>query len=636
MPDSEQHSEVAVGIERVRDLIGSEGELWDRFSEAMSLAWSLFTDDIYTPIVVSAKAKVWHCHSVESYIDQLVIDPSGLYNNCFVPTPKEALYLVSAGWLHDIGGVDGIFSEDHEKDSENHERYAEIIDECHLRTRKYIVEHWWDYQHWAEEDKFVLSRLCAFHKRDRPLDELQKDFEERFDNKTSQRLTTLAAISRLADACSECEICPPEDLMNLYSRVYDYEDTVCKWRQTRLFEKIVFNRSSRCIELEGLCPEKRNYNVGLLDLGGIVGLMKTDLNSRLSQVQNYIKPYNNLNFNKVSCRIRYDIDGETEISIEEKYLNNWPYLVASPRNTLEISRAVIQCLCFALQQDISKIKEIETQKKAGHAFTMLQHIPALRPEHFLIVNLCRAVGDELSKDPYSASHLKKIINDLHAIILGIISSANSTAQCVLGNAINEGDVLFVYGYCEIVANFLKMLKNNNGKEIDKIFVIKYNEDGPESLLGVTLDDENRKMRELARHLEFSDVKSLEVKEIPKTIRKVGERNRCQVLLGASGVIEGYGYCCKKGSELIVTLAHGLKKMVNENVSVVMFADPMRRIGGAMHKEDNNQVVQDCSGKETEGITIISEELLCSGVIDVVLEEYVDVVADGNLNNANMH
>jgi hypothetical protein len=49
-----------------------------------------------------------HCQALENYADQIIWGSGALGPNDFLPTAEEAMYLLSAIWLHDIGMLYGI------------------------------------------------------------------------------------------------------------------------------------------------------------------------------------------------------------------------------------------------------------------------------------------------------------------------------------------------------------------------------------------------------------------------------------------------------------------------------------------------------------------------------------------------
>ena len=81
-----------------------------RVDEALRLARGLFEEGHgFVPLPYFTPHKESHAEAVEKILDQIIWGGGQLGDRDFVPTPEEAMYLVSAAWLHDIGMMYGIF-----------------------------------------------------------------------------------------------------------------------------------------------------------------------------------------------------------------------------------------------------------------------------------------------------------------------------------------------------------------------------------------------------------------------------------------------------------------------------------------------------------------------------------------------
>ena len=52
-----------------------------------------------------------HCHGVEDLLNRIIFPPELNPDDprMLVPTPEEAMYLLAAAWVHDIGMIYGLF-----------------------------------------------------------------------------------------------------------------------------------------------------------------------------------------------------------------------------------------------------------------------------------------------------------------------------------------------------------------------------------------------------------------------------------------------------------------------------------------------------------------------------------------------
>lgn len=104
----------------------------------------------------------------------------------------ERFYLINSAWLHDLGMIKQSNGEDSKKGGE------EIRDNHHIRSEKFIVEHFAKLQLF-ESEVSILGTLAYYHRRRCPIDECP-ELIKIIDHKDTIRVRLLAAYLRLADA----------------------------------------------------------------------------------------------------------------------------------------------------------------------------------------------------------------------------------------------------------------------------------------------------------------------------------------------------------------------------------------------------------------------------------------------------
>jgi hypothetical protein len=141
-----------------------------RFEEAKRLAQSIFDGgDKYVPLPYFTKHDASHCAAIEKYLNQIIWGGGKPGQHDFAPTAEEAMYLLSAAWLHDIGMIYGLFENEDPNDLQDYNRVEELRDEHELRTIRYIHDIWKAGCTWEEDEKTWLTNICAFHRRRYPI-----------------------------------------------------------------------------------------------------------------------------------------------------------------------------------------------------------------------------------------------------------------------------------------------------------------------------------------------------------------------------------------------------------------------------------------------------------------------------------
>ena len=127
-----------------------------RFEEAEALAKRIFDPDSgRVPLPYFTEHGEEHCKYVEQYLSDIIWGEKEDSRFDFDPTPEEAMYLLSAAWLHDIGMMYGIFDGEVSEHLQDDATVASLREGHEHRTAKYIHEKWKkrDGCGWSDKEK---------------------------------------------------------------------------------------------------------------------------------------------------------------------------------------------------------------------------------------------------------------------------------------------------------------------------------------------------------------------------------------------------------------------------------------------------------------------------------------------------
>ena len=265
----------------LREMVNRNSTFAQRFGEAERLAKSLSTRDDCIPLPYFTTHDETHSEAIEKYLNKIIWGTEeenlslGEYD--FEPTPEEAMYLLSAIWLHDIGMMYGIREGEDPSDLKDLAKVMELRRDHDLRGVRYIHEVWKFECNWEPDEKNWLSDICAFHRRHRPIGTFKPGrVVSKYDGKPV-RLVILAALLRLADACHEDLSRAPGKLFALYISLGMPMESAVHWEKAKLITAIDFDHKNRRILLTGQCPPKFDFGLGAFDLGEIIEIVRRDI-----------------------------------------------------------------------------------------------------------------------------------------------------------------------------------------------------------------------------------------------------------------------------------------------------------------------------------------------------------------------
>lgn len=535
----------------LRDMVKLDKRCMQKFSEAEVLAKSLFDrpECVFLPYFTPHDAS--HCKAIERYLDWIIWgtqdEPLALGRNDFRPTPEEAMYLLSATWLHDIGMMYGIRDGEDASELTNSTKVMELRREHEFRAVKYIHEVWKLNCTWAEDEKAWLTNICAYHRRHRLISTFDPiEVISKYDQRPI-RLVVLAALLRLADACHEDQSRAPGSLMELYKSLGMPQEVAIHWETAKLITGVHFDHTKRRITLTAYCPSEFNFNdLGIFDLGEIVELARQDVQEELQSVQQVLLPHPNTYLGEVKHVIYHPDPSYSGMDEEKQYLALWPYLLDKPTGSTEAGAALAQMLIFALT-----IARKKGDIKKGWDDTLrpiMNKTQESRPLDFVIRNLCRGVMNVLSKISPHKDSGDALAKYLECFLNGLSESCRKIAEFA-PTLVNPGDVLLVHGYCRNIASFLESLKPQCKS---MLYIVDHQE--PVGKVGLG-PNQNRKMRSFANSIGFSEVRFLPLPSITQALNELNRKGiPCKVLLGTHGVLKSKAFLCKVGSYMIASTA----------------------------------------------------------------------------------
>jgi translation initiation factor 2B subunit (eIF-2B alpha/beta/delta family) len=587
-----------------------------RVDEAEKLLDGLFKlkDCVTLPYFTPHDAS--HCKALENYLNQIIWGTEGqpvtLREHDFVPTPEEAMYLLSAACLHDIGMMFGIFHG--EKPGElagDTPRVIRLRDEHEIRTLKYIHDEWrlhaWDDEH----EKALLSELCKYHRRHHPINTFDPaQITSKYDGKPV-RLVVLAALLRLADACHEDQSRAPGRLMELYKSLGMPQEAAKYWERAKLITGVHFDHTNRRISLTGYCPPKFDFGLGEFDLREIIDIVREDIEEELRSVQPILLRYPNVYFGEVIA----EISGSSAVDGENQYLAVWPYLLEKPGGSTEAAAALAQMLLFAVK-DGQKNGNLGTAWQGSTLFPVMNKTQESRPFDFMIRNLCQGVRGILMKCP---SDEAKCADALTEYLQGFLNGINESCRKIAERApalIGPNDVLVVYGYCRDIAMFLETLKTK-AKCNNTLYIVDYPQPVGKIQLGPS---ETKRMATFAGKLEFNEFRFLWLGALPQALRELTGKRPCKVLLGTHGVLKSKSLLCKVGSYMIANTAKQF------GAQVIAFTEETKfLINGESDEEVASPERLFSSDKMCKRHPTMIDTLCLMPEIDLVPKELVDLV-----------
>jgi translation initiation factor 2B subunit (eIF-2B alpha/beta/delta family) len=526
-----------------------------------------------------------HFQSVSNLLSQMIFGPdpqepgyspdyaktllSGL--RAFVHTPEEAMYLLSAAWLHDIGMVYGIF--DNERVEGPGIDWESLRYGHEQRSSKYIQEHWWSNCHWSKDEKVYLSLLCHYHRRHHPLEEIQLvEIDGRFGQKV--RLRELAALLRLADACHIQDSRTPVDLRNFFEALGLPAAARVHWGLPLLVHSVAFDHSSAKIVVNCIVPTRRQFGTAWIDFQPAVDRIVESVQRELNTVIPYLSQYSNLAFRLVE----HNTKSIAFVARDDRLQKLWPCMlsmVSSGSAAARMLAATLRAVVNSSQQvSEAEIKPILTEAVNIHPF----NVPIRR----LKQTACEQLATTTDHRKFS-KWLDEYGNDL-------CESCNAVAN-EMAASIGPRDCLVIYGYSNAVMATLRAV-SHRFKGI--VIVVRYHRLGEEA----AVRDETAIILQELSELKMAH-QVVELASIPQVLEALKRTNKMvKVLVGTRGILDDGRALSFAGHRQIALAAQAIE------VPVILVREAHKE---ANEPEINQAIKEQLDGHLTRlGVNIVSE------------------------------
>lgn len=537
----------------LRSLIESSRICEKKFKEAESLAKYIFSKCTRLPFYTEHGNK--HCEMLENYLNQIIWrngKPPHEYD--FIPSPEEAMYLLSAVWLHDIGMWYKIFDNEKPENLKDVDYVINLRDDHHWRSAKYINEKW-QAHNWSDGEKHYLSNTCAYHRRYLSINDFDPYKIKSRHTAEKVRLAVLAALLRLADACHVDKTRAPAVVMDRYISVGMPRAAANHWKRAELIQEVSFNHAD--IVVTGHYPREIPFDFGDFDLREVGEIICQDLAEELHSVQQILRNFANTAFSKIKNDYHYMDALEPER--KRRCLDLWPYLLGKPFSATEAAAALAKMVLIATEYGTENNNLGTTWR--GNVSYIMNKLVKLRPADLMLRNLRKEVKEIVKKLPREATSASKLKGYLKRFMKKLKNNCEKVAGHAL-EIIKPGDALLIYGY----STSIERLLNKLDKEHPLYVVECYRPIGEDPRF-----NENERILKLIKNLGYSDVSFLQLQSLAQTLEKIQGKKRkpCKLILGTHGVLRNGDLLCKVGSYTLATTA------AEFDVEVIAFAEGMK-------------------------------------------------------------
>ena len=533
-------------ISKLRALVNQNKTCAKLFREAESLAISIFKGEKHFPLPFYTEHGKRHCQAVERFLDQIIWkNGDGVLDEKqdFIPSPEEAMYLLSAIWLHDIGMWYGILDNEQPEYLKDAAKVIKLREIHEVRTSRYIQDKWTEPDcSWWPEEKDWLSNICVYHRGHYDMNGFQpvKESGRRIPDRKI-RLGVLAALLRLADACHVDKRRAPQRVMGLYISLGMPEEARVHWERADLIKDVRFEHDDRMVVLKGHYPRTFYFGLGEFDVQEVGEMICDNVRRELRSVQQTLSLFSNTDIRDVR-HITYRIQAKDYLQ-KRQCLHLWPYFLSRPFSATEAAAALAQMLLLSTEQaeDSGDLGD-EWRKDMCQ---MMEKTKSLREHDFMIRNLCISVEKLLSILPENTKSASKLTKCLKRFM----KSIEDNCRKLVGHSLKEigpDDVLVVYGHS---INIDQLLRDMGTRHL--LYIV----DCYKALDDHQVLDENKKIAELVKGLGFSRYKFLQLASLAEVLGELKRKKvPCKMLLGTHGRLKGGDLLCKVGSHIIAATA----------------------------------------------------------------------------------
>ena len=528
----------------LREVVNQNGICASLFKKAEALARSIFEGEEYVALRFYTEHGAVHCTAVEEFLERIIWkngDEEFDEDHDFVPSAEEAMYLLSAVWLHDIGMWYGILDNEKPGDVLRRTRIIKLREEHEVRAARYILEKWEKDCSWEPQEKEWLANICLYHRGHYPMSTFEPFRTDGRYTKGEVRLRVLAALLRLADACHVDKRRAPQRVMHLYISLRMPAEARGHWERADLIRDVRFDHGKSRIILKGHYPRKFDFNLGVFDVREVGEMICENVRGELRSVQQTLSPFANIDLREVrhnSYRMK-----AIDYQQQRRCLHLWPYLLSRPFSATEAAAALAQMLLLSVEQaeesgDLGRGWRKEIRQ-------IINQIKRLRWHDFMIRNLSIGVGECLARLPKGAESPRELKGYLTEFIRSIEKGCDSLADRAQ-KLIGDNDVLVLYGHSVTIEWLLRDI----GKKHCLYIVDCYR-----PLDGRQIFDENKKILQVVKNLSFNRYKFLQLASLAEAFGELKRKQvPCKFLLGTHGRLKGGDLLCKVGSHIIAATA----------------------------------------------------------------------------------
>lgn len=556
----------------LRDILSPNPTCVERVAQAESLSRALFNGDqgrIVLPYFTDHT--IPHCDAVERHLDRMILTSGSQAEGDFIPTPEEAMYLLSAAWLHDLGMVYGIF--DAEQPADLHDspgRSRHHRDNHDERTSTFLLEHWKVYCNWERRERAYLANVCRYHRQHHHIDTFNPVTTEGRHVSAPVRLKVLAAILRVADGCHVDQSRAPGPLRALYDALGMPAESVCHWEASQLVTDIRFDHAEKKIVLTAEVPPPLDFGMGSFDFADLTNRVCESVEKELRSVHHVLAPFPNLGFAKVECNV--NTIGSLGVESARRCLAVWPYLLhllhQHSRSATEAAVAIIKLVLLAANAAPDFGPKSQRTVEA-----IMDEACRSRPFDLAIRNLrheIRSMVRELSGTPRTLG--ERLGNYLTAFVESMNANTTEAAREAAG-LVDPNDILLVYGYSTNIARFLEDTRSARNAPV---YIVEC------SLPTAELDtgtEENRRIAVHARKLGLP-IRFVSLASVAAILADLNARSLpCKLLLGTHGILRDGDLLCKIGTYSLALTARQF------GVRVLAFAAPEKCLSSVDADED---------------------------------------------------
>jgi len=522
----------------LREVVRSHGECNWLFDQAERLGRGLFDlRDGRVMIPFFTDHGPAHCARVERILDQILFPPGFDWQDprLFKPTPEEAMYLLSAAWVHDIGMVYGIFPGE---TLDGPVRWDEHRDDHERRSARFVRGFWKIDCNWNDVERMQLGELCVFHRHRHPLDSIVETVTGRTG--TPIRIRVLAALLRLADACHVDMSRAPSDMKNLFRSFGMPVRSTEHWGLASLVHEVGFEHATNTVWVHCYLPEPQQHGTATVDFSPVVSRIAQAIERELTTAIPYLSAFGNTDFNSVKPKsvILRSLD-ETDGFLRRV----WPCVLA-----LTTSASEAACMGAAVVgahlRNVSELPRDELTK-------VLSEFKRLHPHNFLLRRLISDIGDFVqSPPPTDAAGRQVELATVGQYVTEFLKARRTSRTRVAELArthIQSDDTLVIYGYSSTVLHLLtEVLSGHRGM----VLMVKDHQAGQ----GLAVEEEHVRITEALRkaRLPFRVVEMAGLRQIFAHFRK--QQVKAKVLLGARGVFNGNDALTRMGTAMVASAA----------------------------------------------------------------------------------